>query len=203
MATSTVNMKIVGYKDYMDKLQELYPDIDRKSLGAVVRHGMSMLTYLANRDIDVQLRSNTGFWCFIGYPTNRPKKILERTFRKRKQKQRLMYRLRNTKYSGYRYLCLGEENYQKHLRGEPQEKAQLVKIAEEAGLVFGICYILRVKSDIEEPWVLRIPNYDTTGAELVNIRNKAKKYEAKNKKHIQQGVADGLQSVEHTEGCIN
>ncbi len=49
---------VKNYKNYIEDLQSMYPDIERESIIKIVKKGMSNLQSLIHRDHDVRLESN-------------------------------------------------------------------------------------------------------------------------------------------------
>lgn len=160
-------MKIATYADYLPKLYEEFPDINKKSLRDAVRHGLGIMSFLTCKGMDTYLYNNMeNLYYYFGQITRTEKKRYEAYHKKIRRKLRLMYSLKKTEYSGYMYFSLTEQDYERHLNNEPIPLVYLYKVEAELKVHRGGRYF-RVAMDNPRRWYIMKENYETSSAEYI------------------------------------
>ncbi len=161
-------MELVTYKKYLDTLHEEFPDVDKKSIRDVVRHGLTMMGIFKERDFDIYLNNNReNLYYYFGKATHNMDDRYERHYKKIRKKLRLIYRLKKTIYSGYYYFALNDERYAKYLAKEPIDIVYLYKIQEESDMAKKNKHKFRIKMDEVPDFFIKKENYETNFAEYI------------------------------------
>jgi hypothetical protein len=164
-------MITVGYKHYTDEVAAEFPDVDKKAVEAVVRHGLLMMCFFRKSNQDIFLNNNMqNFYFYFGDVTNDIQKRYAKSSRKLRNKRRILYTLQKTQYSGYYYFMLNAEDYELHLQAKPVPRVCLFKIMDEALSYRKGEHLFRVKLD-EGKWLIMKENYETSNTEYIQQRS--------------------------------
>jgi len=159
-------MITVDYKYYLDDLSKEFPDVDKKALRDLVRHGLTKLSAFKRYDHDIFLNNPNGSrYIYMGMITNDLEKRKLREFYRVRHKYRALYRIAKTQYDGYYYFGLSEEDYQKHLKKEPIPKVVITRLFKETELYTIARHFFRIKMDKISDWLFVEENYETSSAE--------------------------------------
>lgn len=160
-------MEITTYDMFMEGLYKEFPDVDKRSIRSVCRHGLVMLSKFRRMNHDIYLNNNReDLYYYFGFVTKDEQKRFAISNYKAPKKLRLMYNLTKTKYSGYYYFVLDDEQYKQHLRGEPFDRLFLYKVLKEAKLYKKGTHTFQYKMD--KDWWFKIEtNFHTANAEEI------------------------------------
>ena len=119
-------MKITTVKDYLEQLQEKFPEVSKEDIKRILEYGWKSL-YLHNSYGGDTLLSDKNLWCYIGYLKKDPVEHFNYYKKKLIVKLRVLYRKRKIPWDGYYYFALSQEEYDKYIgpknkKGRPKKK---------------------------------------------------------------------------------
>lgn len=104
-------MKLTRVKDYLDQLQEIYPDVSKKDLKKIMDYGLRIMFKYVAQGRHVYLYSPKLLWLYVGKLAKDPIRAFEI------YKQQLIHKIRDyyvghrIPYFGYYYFALYQEEY--------------------------------------------------------------------------------------------
>lgn len=144
--------------DYIDKLQELYPNVQRRDIERAVNYGWRMFYYYSLRGCDIVTSNpNKKTWLYCGSLCVNPIKYYEYYRKKLRRKIRVLHKLRRRDWDGYYYTAITPEEYEqiKYTFGRPKTNLTvhnkvLFKIKNEAFVFYHKArYFIRCKLPID------------------------------------------------------
>lgn len=164
-------MQIVGYDRYLDQVCSEYPDVDKKAIAKLVRHGLGMIGYMASENLDVMLNHNLDkYYFYIGRIIVDPYDRRKWCTKQLPKKSRLLHSLSKVPHDGYYYFSLTDEQYELHKEGLPIPLLRLYKLRDELGVVYKGAYDFRIPR-IGKSWKIIEYKYDTKDAEYLRKRD--------------------------------
>lgn len=109
--------------DYIDKLQEKYPNVLRSDIKKIVNFGFRLMFRLIRRGLDVQIQ-NKDLWFYIGELTNDGTKHYYYYKRKLLLKIRYIFEQKH-KWDGYYYTAVPDKYYEKLIKVNPIKTVKL------------------------------------------------------------------------------
>lgn len=180
-------MKIAHYTDYIDQVHAKFPDVDRDAICNVVKHGLGMMYWFAEKGQDIYLNHNhDNYYFYIGRVENDPYKLAVRSRKLHVRKLRMLYKLTKQVHDGYYYFGLEEDEYELHKQGLPIPTIYLKKIDEEVMTNKFKTHVFRVPREDDGKWSIKQDNYETKHSEYVRERH-----------------AEGLKSFDHATNDTN
>ena len=177
-------MEVKHYQDYIDALQEKFPDLDRQDLIRICRFGLKSLYLHNSYGGDVLIQDNS-FWCYFGYLTKDSQKFFNYYAQKLALKLTIMNKRRGTDWDGYYYFTLSDDAYkeyqdQKNARGRKRRKFffrrvvlhKLKEVCSIKGHAFK--YLFRVKMPADLGLTYLKENCYLEDPELIEIRDPLK-----------------------------
>lgn len=154
-------LHIKTLEDYLEQMQEVFPNIPMRVLTSILKYGWKTLYYYNCGGYDTVV-SNSTTWFYIGRLTNDSLKHYFYYCKKLKAKIRKVYMLRRTKWDGYYYFALGNKQYadyeaQKNKRGRPRTIFNLGKV-----VLFRILDECKISAP-RLPYIFRIGDLDYQG----------------------------------------
>lgn len=148
MASSTID-------NYLDKLQEKFPDFSRRDLRHIIQHGWKQVFLVETFGADVTI-NHRDFKMYIGDLKGSALKHFSYYINKLLKKLRILYKRKRIPWDGYYYFALSESRYQQYMaqkkkRGRPRKHFDygLVKM-----------YLIKGECELEEhsyPYIFRLP----------------------------------------------
>lgn len=188
---------VTSSRDYIEKLQTYFPYFSQKELKEIVDYGLKIYAFANKYRADVTLVKrdddpiiiHTGT---LGYDT------LTHYFRwvtKYRMKERVLYRLKNTKWDGYYYIGLNDEQHEQIKRQRKKKvfkNVYLTKILKELYHNKLIKHIWKVKYPVECGFKFFTSKLTSFDAEYIG-ENKYEKYH----QCFQQGLTNRPSSTEY------
>ena len=144
--------------DYIDKLQEMYPQLHKKDIERMVNYGWRMFYYYNLRGCDViTAKSRKGKWLYCGSLFIDSVKHFKYYRKKLMRKIRVLWALKHRQWDGYYYTAITDNEYQqiKYTFGRPKTNLTvhnkvLFKIKNEAFVFYHTArYFIRCKLPID------------------------------------------------------
>lgn len=112
--------------DYIDQLQEKYPNVLRSDIKKIVNFGFRLMFRLVRRGLDIQIQ-NKDLWFYIGDLTYNNVKHYH--YYKRKLLLKIQYIFEQKhKWDGYYYVAVPDEYYEKLSKINPIKTIKLKKV---------------------------------------------------------------------------
>lgn len=143
--------------DYLPKLKEMFPDIRKSDIKKMVEYGWRMFYFYNLRGCDTLIESNKHkFWMYCGDLCNDSMKHFNYYKNKLRRKLRVLYGQKKTKWDGYYYTFLNDDEYQQFIKsttGKGRKKKKFkynnklsFKLLDEAKIYYDWSkYIIRFK----------------------------------------------------------
>lgn len=177
-------MKIKTIKDYYEIMYSKFPDVPKEDIKRILNYGWKSL-YLHNSYGGDTFIQGNGLWCYIG---NLKKTALEHFhyyIKKLTIRLRVLYNKRKTKWDGFYYFALQENQYQEYLsqinkKGRPKKyftfnKIVLYKLLDECKIKeYSGKYIFRIPYLSELSYRIFLDTLKTDKAELIITREPLK-----------------------------
>lgn len=112
--------------DYIDQLQEIYPNVLRSDIKKIVNYGCRMMFRLVRRGLDVQIQGDD-FWFYIGELTNDTDKHRKYYKRKLLEKVRYIFEAKH-QWDGYYYVGISDELAKHYTCSKPKRNVTLNKV---------------------------------------------------------------------------
>lgn len=174
-------MEIKKVNDYYDKVQEEFPDLDKKEIEKILKHGLRSM-YLINTFGGDVLFKNKRYTMYMGALFLDMKKFWEYWRHKLSLKLRILYKRRKNIYDGYYYFGLSEEDYIKYgldkKKGRKSitfDKIYVYKIMEESFLDVDRKYFFKLVVKEEGSFKMALENFKTNQFSLIAKRDSDKK----------------------------
>lgn len=158
--------------DYVDQLQEMYPNVLRSDIKKIVNYGFRLMFKLVRRGLDVQLQ-NKDLWFYIGELTYDGVKHYHYYKRKLLLKIRYIFEQKH-KWDGYYYTAIPEKK--KSLTNLILHKATAFKCLDAAKVYYdGMQYFIKFKAIVDLGYQYYRDNMKIRKAELIYQREKPMK----------------------------
>ena len=144
--------------DYLDRLQEMYPDLQRKDIERMVNYGWRMFYYYNLRGCDIIISNpKKKTWTYCGSLFNNSISHFMYYRSKLKRKIRVLWALKKRKWDGYYYTAITSEEYDKIKKKLGRPTTNLIvsgkvffKIKNEAFLFYHTAkYFIKCKLPID------------------------------------------------------
>ena len=89
--------------DYMDRLQEQFPNVPRKDILRIINYGWRMFYFYNLRNCDTLVTRTGDFWMYCGQLTTDSVKHYRYYRKKLMRKIRVMYKKKKKQWDGYYY----------------------------------------------------------------------------------------------------
>lgn len=118
-------MKLTNVNDYVDKVQEKFPEISKQDIKRIITYGWKQYYLLNNYGGDVAI-ADRKLQTYTGYMFVDSKKHFLNYIRKLCTRIRFMFGRKKIQWDGYYYFAIGKEAYdnlmaQKKKRGRPRK----------------------------------------------------------------------------------
>lgn len=149
--------------DYLDKLQEMYPELSKKDIERMVNYGWRMFYFYSLRGCDIiTANSKASKWMYCGSLCIDPIKHFNYYRRKLRRKIRVLWALKKREWDGYYYTAITPEEYEqiKYTFGRPKTNLTvhnkvLFKIKNEAFVYYHTAkYFIRCKLPIDYDYTI-------------------------------------------------
>lgn len=169
-------MEIKRVEDYYDKVQEKFPDLDKKEIDKILKHGMRSfyMTNLYGADV---LFKNPDFTMYFGEMFKDTSKFWKYWHFKSALKLRIKYKRSKPQFNGLYYFGLSEEEYElynmkkKGRKSITFEELYLFKIMDEAFLDKGKKYFYSLSVKEEMGFKEHVKDYKTSNFSLIGKRD--------------------------------
>lgn len=175
------------YIDYIDKVQEAFPELSKKQIDAILKTGLRSFVNHHRYGADTYIRSN-----FFTMYTGRLYQDIKKFFKYSIDKQHLKLRIKEKKkrelWDGYYYFALSEDDYQKYKSILKKNKRKreitfsykmLYRIPEELLLEKWNKYIYRMHFSEYQGYQLFLKDFTVKDFELWGIREAPKSFNIK------------------------
>jgi len=170
-------MELATCEKYYDKILKKFPELSKKQVDKIIKHGLSSLYMLNLYGGDVLLK-HPKYTMYFGKLFNNTLLFLKYSQIKWKIKLRIKYRKAKTQYSGYYYFGLNDTIfnnlkfvYNKKRRNIHFEKMIFYKILEECTSDRRLKHFFRVKYPEDCGFTMFKTNYTVKYAEYICKRN--------------------------------
>ena len=163
--------------DYIDRLQEKYPNVLRSDIKKIVNFGFRLMFRLVRRGLDVQIQ-NKDLWFYIGELTNDSVRHYHYYKRKLLLKIRYIFEQKH-KWDGYYYTAVPEEYYKKLTKKTPIRtihltNATMFKCLDAAKVYYNnMKHFIRFKPIVDLGYSYYKENVTLKQVKLVYSRDKA------------------------------
>lgn len=172
--------------DYVDKVQEKYPEINKKDIERIITYGFRQFYLMSQAGSDFILSTgckSEGFKisAYVGYIL-RDKGMMNRYIcLKRAIKYRLLWLRKRVQYDGYYYFALSKEDYARYKEEAKENKGKVTferlkvyKVPEEILSTNdqGHPYLFKIPFDEEGKFVKVLENFTTKKCEYIGMRKK-------------------------------
>ena len=167
------------YEDYIEKIYDEFPDIDKESINDIVKYGLKKIHTHASTTQDIFLkmdRSSDPFYLYIGHQDKDKYKQNIRSKTKQHNKIRKLFKERHGTFDGFSYFGLTDEEFDLFNENKVIEKITTYKLIDETSIRRGVNHIFRTKLDIEDYdfWTKIVSNYKLNDCEYISKRNNSK-----------------------------
>lgn len=173
-------MELATCDKYYDKLSEKFPELSRKQIDKIIKHGLMVLYMLNLYGGDVLLK-NPDYTMYFGKLFNNKIMMGKYALIKWRIKLRIKYKRSRKKYDGYYYFGLSTDALEKQnyignnkKRIMHFEHIKLYKILEECMVDRRFDHFFRVKYPEDCGFTMWKENYDIKNPEYIYRRNKDK-----------------------------
>ncbi len=144
--------------DYLDKLEEMYPNVPRKDIERIVNYGWRMFYFYNLRGCDIiTAESKKGMWLYCGNLFTNSIQYFKYYRKKLKRKIRVLWALKRKQWDGYYYTAITKDEYEKIKKkfGRPTtnltvKNKVLFKIKNEAFVFYHTAkYFIKCKLPID------------------------------------------------------
>lgn len=170
-------MELVTCEKYYDKVLEKFPELSRKQVDKIIKHGLSSLYMLNLYGGDVLLK-HPKYTMYFGKLFNNRLTFLKYSVIKWKIKLRIKYKRNKTQYSGYYYFGLSDSLfdslnfiYSKKRRNIHFKNIKFYKILEECTVDHRFNHFFRVKYPEDCGFTMFKTDYTVKYAEYICKRN--------------------------------
>lgn len=172
-------MKIKRINDYVDSVQEKFPDIPKEDIKRILVYGWKQIIQYVSAGNDVQVISPNLFF-FIGkIPTN-ALTVFKNYCQKLSKRISYMFQRTKSQWDGYYYFTRSEFQYKDYLKQSKKtyktfKNVFLYKLLEEVKIKNSSDpYIFRLSED-KTGWMKKFyPELKTKNAELIIVRDPLK-----------------------------
>ena len=194
-------MELATCDKYYDKIKEKWPELSTKQIDKIIKHGLSSL-YLYNLYGGDVLLKHPKLTMYFGKLFKSEFIFYDYWMIKWKIKLRIKYRKAKTKYDGYYYFGLNEEQFKEYKSkikstGRRREKfyfkeLRLYKILDECLLHRDLKHIFKIKYPEDCGFFMRKKDYEARDFDYIYKRNKNNEiepvsYEQRNSnKHVKR-----------------
>lgn len=169
-------MEIKHVEDYYDKIQERFPDLERKEMEKILKHGLRSfyMTNLYGADV---LFKNPKYTMYVGEMFKDVKKFFKYWHYKHSIKLRIKYKRKKPQYNGYYYFGVSEDDYKKYNLSKKGRKTvvfeeiHIFKIMEESFLDGNKKYFFKLSIPEEGDFHICLKDYKTSQFALIAKRD--------------------------------
>ena len=166
--------------DYVDRLQEQFPNVPRKDIIRIINYGWRMFYFYNLRNCDTLVTRAGDFWMYCGQLTTDSVKHYRYYRKKLMRKIRVMYKKKKKQWDGYYYTAIKEEEYNKIKKkfGRPVTNLDitnrvLFKIKNEAFLFYdGWKYFIKCKMPIDYGYTVYKKKYKCKNVQVIKVRDR-------------------------------
>lgn len=173
-------MQIKTSKDYIDDLQNLYPQIDRKDLEKIMNYQFRQL-YLHNSYGGDTFIQDKEIWMYVGFLRKDSVSYFNYYAKKLSKKIRILYKRKKLKWDGYYYFTMTDNQYQEYLLQQKSKGRRRTYFNMNNIFMFKIEYECRIRQHdskyifkIKSPYDLGFLKYykevKLKNPELIEIR---------------------------------
>ena len=174
-------MEIVGVEKYYDKIKERFPELTKKQIERIVKFGLRSY-YNHNLYGGDVLNKSRYFTMYTGKLFSDNLLFYQYRLIKNKIKLRIKYKRSKTKYDGFYYFGLTEEefvNYKKQFKKTGRRRKKVIfdniyayKIKEECFANHKYKHFFKLAYPADVGFVLKLYDYTTRNFEYIFKRNK-------------------------------
>lgn len=104
-------------EDYLPRLQEMFPKIDKKDIKRMVEYGWRMFYFYNLRGCDTLIESTKHkYWMYCGQLCSNSLKHFDYYRQMLRRKLRVLYTKKKIQWDGYYYTALSEEEYNDYVK---------------------------------------------------------------------------------------
>lgn len=177
-------MIIKTSKDYIDDLQNLYPQIDRKDLEKIMNYQFRQL-YLHNSYGGDTFIQDKEIWMYIGFLRKDSVSYFSYYAKKLSKKIRILYKRKKLQWDGYYYFTMTDNQYQEYLSQQKSKGRKRTYFKMSHIFMFRIedeCrirqhnnkYIFRIRSPYDLGFLKYYKDVKLKNPELLEIRSPLK-----------------------------
>ena len=175
------------YIDYIDKVQEAFPELSQKQIEAIVKTGLRSFVNHHRYGADTYIKTNF-FTMYTGRLFQNVKNFLNYSIQKQHLKLRIKEKKKRKMWDGYYYFALSEEDYRKYKKILKKSKKNreitfpyltMYRIPEELLLNKWNVYIYKIKYSEYCGYRILLKDFTAKGFELWGIREAPKSFNIK------------------------
>lgn len=177
-------MIIKTSKDYIDDLQNLYPQIDRKDLEKIMNYQFRQL-YLHNSYGGDTFIQDKEIWMYVGFLRKDSVSYFNYYAKKLSKKIRILYKRKKIKWNGYYYFTMTDSQYQEYLSQQKSKGRKRTYFRMKHIFMFRIedeCrirqheakYVFKIKSPYDLGFLKYYKEVKLKNPELIEIRSPLK-----------------------------
>ena len=102
--------------DYVDQVQAAFPDFTKSEINRILTFGLRIYAWVNKMHADVLILNPKNLIAQTGRHIIDPHKKAMQYLLKYRMKERVLYRLKKTKWDGYYYVAVSREQHEKLLR---------------------------------------------------------------------------------------
>lgn len=169
-------MKITTVNDYVDKIQEKFPELPTDEIKKILVYGWKQVIQYKSAGNDISITSPKLFF-FIGNIPRNPLKRFKYYYKQLAKRIQYMFKRTNSKWDGYYYFTRSEKQYQEYLNQNKKKykvfkDVFLYKLLEEVKVAEpSQPYIFRLDEDRTSWYKKYYPEIKTDKAELIIVRD--------------------------------
>lgn len=157
--------------DYVDQVHEKFPYWTKQEIKKILLYGCQRYVEANRQHVDVNIvpRSHDKMFTHTGYICYDKLKQYNIYCAKWRMKERYLYKLKKTKWDGYYYIGLTDNQHKKLKKGKRMtfEKVFLTKVKKELYHIKSIKHIWRVPMPAQCGWKFYQEKFVSDGAEYI------------------------------------
>lgn len=169
--------------DYIEKLQELYPDVNKNDIKKIIEFGWRMFYFYNLCGCDVVIKNNKkNLWMYSGKLFYDSLQYYNYYKNKLRMKIRVLFRKKKIQWDGYYYTGLTEEEYNQLIeslnkKGRPRKHFEFrnkvcYKISDEAKISYdGYKCIIKFKYITDVGWSYKFDTLNCTDVSIYLVRD--------------------------------
>ena len=157
--------------DYVDQVQAAFPDFTKSEINRILTFGLRIYAWVNKMHADVLILNPKNLIAQTGRHIIDPHKKAVQYLLKYRMKERVLYRLKKTKWDGYYYVAVSREQHEKLLRQRIKtfKNVCFVKVKKELYHNPLYCHIWRIPIPEDCGWKYWINFLKTDQAEYIGI----------------------------------